>query len=316
MIPSYPSVMPSTFPANNPPIARVTVAGVGVMGAQIAFQCAFSGIDVVVYDVDAACLVRASARFDALGRAYAADLGAAREQIEASLARIEGNTDIGSAVGDANLVIEAIPEDLAIKQSFYRALSGVAPVGAIFASNSSTLVPSQLAIFTDRPERVLNLHFAHEVWKHNIAEVMGHPGTDPVVFERVVRFAHRIGMVPLPLRKEHSGYLLNTMLVPMLISALGLLVNDVADVPTIDKAWMIAKGDRIGPFGILDAIGMSTVYNVTRSLAERTGDPTHRRIAEYVKANLIDTGRLGESSGRGFYRYPDPDFRNPTFAAL
>ena len=236
-----------------------------------------------------------------LGAPTRSDLGAPREQIEASLARIEGNTDIGSAVADANLVIEAIPEDLAIKQSFYRALSAVAPAGAIFASNSSTLVPSQFAIFTDRPERVLNMHFAHEVWRHNIAEVMGHPGTDPAVFERVVQFAHRIGMVPLPLRKEHPGYLLNTMLMPMLIAALGLLVNDVADVPTIDKAWMIAKGDRIGPFGILDGIGMTTVYNVTRSLAERTGDPTHRRIAEYVKANLIDTGRLGKSVGRGFY---------------
>ena len=307
--------MPSNFLANNQPIARVMVAGTGVMGAQIAFQCAFSGVDVVAYDVDAACLVRASARFDALGRIYAVDFGAPREQIEAALARIESNTDIGSAVADANLVIEAIPEDLAIKQSFYRALSAVAPAGTIFASNSSTLMPSQFAIFTDRPERVLNLHFAHEVWKHNIAEVMGHHSTDPAVFERVVQFAHRIGMVPLPLRKEHPGYLLNTMLMPMLIAALGLLVNDVADVPTIDKAWMVAKGDRIGPFGILDGIGMTTVYNVTMSLAERTGDSTHRRIAEYVKANLIDTGRLGESVGHGFYRYPDPDFRNPTFVA-
>jgi 3-hydroxyacyl-CoA dehydrogenase len=307
--------MPSNFLASSQPIARVMVAGAGVMGAQIAFQCAFSGIDVVAYDVDAACLVRAGARFDALGRAYAVDLGAPREQIDDALARIEGNTDLGSAVADANLVIEAIPEDLAIKQSFYRALSAVAPAGAIFASNSSTLVPSQFAIFTDRPERVLNLHFAHEVWKQNIAEVMGHPGTDPVVFECVVQFARRIGMVPLPLRKEHPGYLLNTMLVPMLIAALGLLVNDVADAPTIDKAWMIAKGDRVGPFGILDGIGMTTVYNVTTSLAERTNDPTHRRIAEYVKANLIDTGRLGKSAGHGFYRYPDPDFRNPTFVA-
>jgi 3-hydroxyacyl-CoA dehydrogenase len=233
--------MPSNLLANNQPIARVMVAGTGVMGAQIAFQCAFSGVDVVAYDVDAACLVRASARFDVLGRVYAVDFGAPREQIEASLARIESNTDIGSAVADANLVIEAIPEDLAIKQSFYRALSAVAPAGTIFASNSSTLVPSQFAIFTDRPERVLNLHFAHEVWKHNIAEVMGHQGTDPAVFERVVQFAHRIGMVPLPLRKEHPGYLLNTMLMPMLIAALGLLVNDVADVPTSTRRGWLQK---------------------------------------------------------------------------
>ena len=307
--------MPTHSLNDNQPIARVMVAGTGVLGAQIAFQCAFSGIDVVAYDVDTACLDRANARFDALGRVYAADLGASREQIESTLARIEGNTDLGSAVAGMDLVIEAIPEDLAIKQSFYRSLSAVAPAGTIFASNSSTLVPSQFAMFTDRPERVLSLHFANEIWKHNIAEIMGHPGTDPAVFARVVEFAPRIGMVPLPLRKEQSGCLLNTMLVPMLIGALGLLVNEVADFQTIDKAWMIAKEDRIGPFGVLDRIGMTTVYNVTRALAERSGDSTHRRMAEYVKTHFIDTGHLGELAGRGFYQYPDPEFLDPTFVA-
>ena len=307
--------MPTHSLNDNQPIARVMVAGTGVLGAQIAFQCAFSGIDVVAYDVDTACLDRANARFDALGRVYAADLGASREQIESTLARIEGNTDLGSAVAGMDLVIEAIPEDLAIKQSFYRSLSAVAPAGTIFASNSSTLVPSQFAMFTDRPERVLSLHFANEIWKHNIAEIMGHPGTDPAVFARVVEFAHRIGMVPLPLRKEQAGCLLNTMLVPMLIGALGLLVNEVADFQTIDKAWMIAKEDRIGPFGVLDRIGMTTVYNVTRALAERSGDSTHWRMAEYVKTHFIDTGHLGELAGRGFYQYPDPEFLDPTFVA-
>jgi 3-hydroxybutyryl-CoA dehydrogenase len=297
------------------PIARVMVAGTGVLGAQIAFQCAFSGIDVVTYDIDAASLDRANAHFETLGHFYATDLGATHERIKDSLTRITGNTDLGSAVADADLVIEAIPEDLAIKQSFYRALSAVAWPGTIFASNSSTLVPSQFATFTDRPERVLSLHFALDVWKHNIAEIMGHPTTDPSVFTRVVQFARRIGMVPIPLHKEQPGYLLNSMLVPLLISALGLLVDEVADAQTIDKAWMIAKGDRIGPFGILDGMGMTTVYNVTRTLAEHTGDSRHRRIAEYVKTHFIDTGHLGESAGRGFYRYPDPDFRKATFVA-
>jgi len=291
------------------------VAGTGVLGAQIAFQCAFSGIDVVAYDVDTASLDRANARFDALGRAYATELAASREQIEAARARIVGNTNLGSSAARADLVIEAIPEDLAIKQSFYRALSAVAPADTIFASNSSTLVPSQFAVFTNRPERVLSLHFANEIWKHNIAEIMGHPGTDRAVFARLVEFAHRIGMVPLPLHKEQPGCLLNTMLVPMLIAALGLLVNDIADVQTIDKAWMIAREDPIGPFGILDRIGMTTVHHVTRALAGRTGDPTHRRIAEYVKTHFIDTGDLGELAGRGFYRYPEPEFRKPAFVA-
>jgi 3-hydroxyacyl-CoA dehydrogenase len=305
----------SVHSVDSQPIARVMVAGTGVLGAQIAFHCAFSGVDVVAYDIDAASLVRANARFEALGHVYATDLGATREQIESSVARIAGNTDLGSSVADVDLVIEAIPEDLTIKQSFYRALSAVAASDAIFASNSSTLVPSQFAILTDRPGRVLGLHFALDVWKHNIAEIMGHENTDPAVFARVVRFARRIGMVPIPLHKEQPGYLLNSMLVPLLIAALGMLVDEVADAQTIDKAWMIAKGDKIGPFGILDGMGMTTVYNVTRTLAGRTGDSRHRRIAEYVKTHFIDTGYLGESTGRGFYRYPDPDFRKATFVA-
>src|SRR5699024_2037531 len=129
-----------------------------------------------------------------------------------------------------------------IKNDFYRQLSSVAEEQTIFASNSSTMMASQLVGATDRPEKFLVVHFANEIWKNNTAEIMKHEHTDMAVFEQVVSFAEDIGMVALPIYKEQPGYILNSLLVPLLDAAERLLVNEVADVETIDKTWMIATG--------------------------------------------------------------------------
>src|SRR4029077_20040384 len=135
---------------------------------------------------------------------------------------------LAKAVKDADLVIEAIPENVELKRSFYSELAKVAPEASFFAGNYSTMLPSQFAELSGRPQRFLSLHFANQLWKHNMAEVMGHPGTDRRVFAMVVDFAKSIGMVPLPLNKEQPGYLLNSLLIPVLHAALALVVNEVA----------------------------------------------------------------------------------------
>ena len=110
------------------------------------------------------------------------------------------------------------------------------------------MLPSQFAESTGRPEKFLALHFANEIWKHNTAEIMGHPGTDKNVFNDIVAFSKAIGMVALPLQKEQPGYIVNSLLVPLLSAATNLLVNEVADAETIDKTWMVATGAPTGPF--------------------------------------------------------------------
>jgi 3-hydroxybutyryl-CoA dehydrogenase len=157
------------------------------------------------------------------------------------------------------------------------------------------------------------LHFANEIWKHNTAEIMGHPGTDTEVFDTLVGFAKSIGMVALPLHKEQPGYIVNSLLVPLLGAGLDLLVRGVADVQTIDKTWMVATGAPKGPFAILDVVGINTAYNINKMEAETTGDSAKQRIVDYLKENFIDQGRLGVASGKGFYIYPNPAFKDADF---
>ncbi len=294
-------------------IQRVMVAGSGVLGSQIAFQTAYRGYSAVVYDIDDEALQKGRNRMEELAARYERDLGASPASLAEAHGRVSFLSDLAQAVEYADLVIEAIPEILSIKKAFYQRLGQMAPEHTIFATNSSTLVPSQMAVATGRPDRFVALHFANEIWKHNTAEVMPHADTSPAVFDAVVAFAKCIGMVTLPIHKEQPGYILNSLLVPLLDAAQKLWFNGAADVETIDKTWMVATGAPQGPFAILDVVGLNTVYNIAMAKAEASGNPLYGQIAERLKHDFIDQGKMGLQSGEGFYRYPHPAFRDPNF---
>ncbi|MCI1017899.1 3-hydroxyacyl-CoA dehydrogenase [Microbacterium sp. C5A9] len=280
---------------------NITVLGTGVLGSQIAFQTAFHGFDVVAYDIDQAALDRAAERFRALAQRYVADgvANAADGGAEAAVDRIRLTSDLADAAADADLIIEAVPENLELKQSIYRTLADAAPATTIFATNSSTLLPSALSESTGRPDRFLALHFANEIWSHNTAEVMGTPATDPAVYESVVEFASQIGMVPIQIKKEKAGYLLNSLLVPFLEAGAQLLVDGIAEPEAIDATWRIGTGAPAGPFEIYDIVGLTTAYNISRMGGEK-----QQRFAELLKEQYIDKGKLGVATGEGFYTYP------------
>lgn len=292
---------------------NITVAGSGVLGYQIAFQTAFHGFNVIVYDINDEVLEKAKSKFETLSEAFKADLKATPQQLENTRNNLSYTSDLADAVKDADLLIEAVPENPAIKIDFYQKLAKVAPAKTIFATNSSTLLPSQFADATGRPSQFLALHFANEIWKHNTAEIMGQPKTDPQVFNELVQFAKAIGMVALPLHKEQPGYIVNSLLVPLLSAALDLYINEVADVKTIDKTWMVATGAPLGPFGILDVVGVTTAYNINKMTADATHDPVKVKIANKLKEEFIDKGKLGVATGEGFYKYPDPAFMDKDF---
>lgn len=292
---------------------NITVAGSGVLGSQIAYQTAFNGFNVFVYDINDEVLERAKERIMNLKPRYQEDLGATEEDVNNAYNRISFSSNLSEAVAEADLVIEAIPEVVQIKTDFYRELGKVAPENTAFATNSSTLLPSQFAEATGRPGKFLALHFANEIWKNNTAEIMKHQGTDMKVFEEVTEFAQAIEMVALPLYKEQPGYILNSLLVPLLDAAQMLLIKDVADVETIDKTWMIGTGAPLGPFAILDVVGIKTAYNITLKKAEATGDQTFEKLAALLKTEYIDKGKLGRETGEGFYTYPNPNFMKPDF---
>ncbi|SIN89850.1 3-hydroxyacyl-CoA dehydrogenase [Agromyces cerinus] len=282
-------------------LRNITVLGTGVLGSQIAYQTAYRGFDVVAYDIDDAALEAAKQRFAGLADTYVSEgvEGAADGKAQAALGRITRSSDLGEAVAQADLVIEAIPENLEIKRATYEQLATLAPERTIFATNSSTLLPSDLASFTGRADRFLALHFANRVWVHNTAEVMGTEATSPEAFQAVVEFAAEIGMVPIEIKKEKAGYLLNSLLVPFLQAAGELLVDGIAEPDAIDKTWRIGTGAPMGPFQIYDIVGLTTAYNISMM-----GGAKQQAFAALIKERYIDQGKLGVATGEGFYSYP------------
>ena len=290
-------------------IKNVTVAGGGILGGQIAFQSQFMGFNVTVYDVDESALKHSEqlmTSYPDIYKNFYEDGEKADEVIE----KIRFSSNLADAVQDADLVIEAIPENVNIKKDFYKQLSRVAPQKAIFASNSSTFVPSQFVDSVDRPEKFLALHFANQIWVNNIAEIMGHVGTDEKYIDELVKFARDIRMVPFKLNKEQHGYILNSLLVPFLDAGTKLWANGVSDPHTIDKAWMLATKAPMGPFAILDVIGLQTPYNLALSRSET--DEEQAKIARLIK-EMIDKEHTGLAAGKGFYEYPNPEYQQESF---
>ncbi len=292
---------------------KITTAGAGTMGSQVAWQMAFHGKEVIVYDAIPAGLDRGRE----LHREYAAHFieqrGATQDQIDATFARLAYTGDLAWAVSDADLVSESVPESLDIKESFWREASRHAPDRTVFTTNSSTLPPSALASFVDRPRQFLALHFAIGVWDANIGEVMGHPDTDEAVFDSVLEFAGEIGLVPIPIRMEQSGYIINSLLVPWCTAALELVVRGVSDFESIDRTWMITLGTGMGPFGMMDRMGLGVVYHVAKLIGETTPNTQALESARYLDENFIQQENSESRAVQGFYVYPNPSYEQPGF---
>ena len=293
---------------------NLTVCGGGILGGQIAWQSAYFGKQVAVYDVTDEALDNCRAAHKSLWQVYQDEVGASPDSVAAAQARLSYTTDLAEAVVSADIVIEAIPEIPDIKTEFYTALAQVLPEQTIIATNSSTLLPGMFADATGRPEKYCSLHFANRIWDLNVAEVMAHASTSEATLTAVTRFAIEIGMVPVPIQKEQNGYVLNSLLIPLLNAAQSLVTNGVSDPETIDRTWMITnRGLKNGPFGSIDFIGMNTMYNIFSYWGNENNDAQMLANAEYVKTNFVDKGRLGVQTGQGYYSYPDASFLQEGF---
>ncbi|GBC59205.1 3-hydroxybutyryl-CoA dehydrogenase [Desulfonema ishimotonii] len=294
-------------------IRKILIIGAGTMGHQIGFLCATHGCDVAVYDIDPEILKKAEERTKALSERFISKGRLSPEAAAQTLARISFTDDPEAAGRNADLVSESVPEDPALKGRIFAQFNGICPERTIFTTNTSSLVPSMFADATGRPERFLAFHF-HDVALNNVVDVMPHPGTSPEAAETVRAFAEKIGQLPIVLKKEQPGYVFNTMLMTLLDAALNLATKEVASVEDIDRAWMGIMHTASGPFGIMDSVGLDTVWKITAYWAEKRNDPRAKKNAEFIKTYL-DKGRLGKKSGQGFYAYPDPAFAAREFLA-
>ena len=294
-------------------IKNVLIVGTGTLGSQIGFQCARHGFKTTMYDLKEEGLEFSKKSHQEIGEATKADLGVDDDAIAAAHANLSYTTDLASAAKDCDLVSESVPENPELKRKVFADLNKLCPEHTIFTSNSSTLLPSEIADGTGRPERFLALHFANRIWVANVGEVMKHPGTDPEVFERVLKFAAEIGMVPIRIEKEHNGYVLNALLVPLLNAAQTLLANGIASPEDTDRTWMISTQAPAGPCATMDVVGLETIYAIGDHWATVTGDEQMRKNADFIKEHYLDKGLLGMKSGEGLYKYPEPAFMKPDF---
>ena len=312
---------------------NVVVAGGGVLGSQIAYQTAFRGFQTTIWLRSEESITRTQPKLDRLHSIYLAELNAAKstlgnpnasysrglitdpqnltiEKIDELIQKAEDayknlrlEVDMAKAVSNADLVIESMAENPQDKIAFYSKLADLLPAHTIVATNSSSMVPSAFRDYTKRPEKYLAIHFANNIWRSNTAEIMGHDTTSPEAFEAVAEFAAQIAMVPLRLYKEQPGYILNSMLIPFLNSAEALWVNEVSDPETIDLTWKLGTGSPLGPFQILDIVGLTTAYNITsNNPLAKDPESLPGRVAAKLK-EYIDAGKTGINAGEGFYKY-------------
>ncbi len=293
-------------------VRKVLVIGSGTMGLQIGLQAATHGCDVVLHDTDPAALDGAEQRLRGYGAAPVAAGSIDTDALERALARIECVSDPAAAAAGVDIVSESVPEDPALKGRVLGLFNELCPERAVFTTNTSTLLPSMFADATGRPDRFAALHFHLPVWLSNVVDVMPHPGTSAETTECLMAFARRIGQIPILLRRENIGYVFNALYSAINREALTLVANGIASVEDVDRAWMGIMKMPIGPFGMLDGVGLDTVWHITDYWARQTGDAQLQANADFLRAYL-DHGRLGVKSGQGFYRYPHPAYEVPGF---
>lgn len=309
---------------------NITVAGGGVLGSQIAFQTAYKGFNTTIWLKNEVFIQETKSRLEHLRNVYLetleeskknplawangfapsfpqenidVEIDILKENVEAAFKNIKLMTSYEEAMSNCDFLIEAIVENPEEKIKFYTEAKQYLPEKTVIATNSSVMLPSDFAKYTGRPEKYLALHFSNRIQRFNIAEVMGHQDTDPKCYEQVVNFAEAIGMVPLRIHKEHRSYILNSLLVPLLQAAESLYVNGVASFEDIDRCWKISTGAPNGPFKIIDTVGLNTAYSITMMSPDaKDSSTTIGKIAAMLKER-IDAGKLGISSGEGFYKY-------------
>jgi 3-hydroxybutyryl-CoA dehydrogenase len=264
-----------------------------------------------MYDIAEDMLETAKKRLDKLAKSYISAGRLTEETAAAAKTKINMTTDAQAAGEHADFVSESVPEDPELKGKVFAQFNEICPAHTIFTTNTSSLVPSMFAEATGRPERLAAFHF-HDTRVTNIVDIMPHPQTSAEVVELIEAFAVRIGQIPIMLKKENFGYVFNALIMELFKSAQTLAANDVASIEDVDRAWMGVMHTPVGPFGIMDSIGIDTVWKVTDYWAKIVKDPQQIANAAFMKP-YVDKGDLGEKTGKGFYSYPDPAYANPDF---
>ncbi len=280
-------------------ILTVGVLGCGLMGSGIAEVSAKVGYQTIVLEADESTLAAGMKKIQgSLGRAVERKrLGA--EEAQQITSRLSGTTRVGD-LAPADIVVEAVVEELELKNRLFEALDPVCSERTIFASNTSSLTISAMAAATERPDRFVGLHFFNPVPVMKLVEVVRTVQTSRETFDRAFAFAKSLGKEPIAC-KDSSGFVVNLLLVPYILGAIRALERGVASIEDIDKGMTLGCGHPMGPLTLLDFVGLDTTYRIAEIMFQEYKDPLY--AAPPLLKRMVLAGFLGRKSGRGFYDY-------------
>ncbi len=290
-------------------IKKVGVLGCGLMGSGIAQVAATAGLDVVVLEQEQKFLDKGFAGIDkSLARLVERGVekgGLTADQKAAALARLKGSTSIAE-LADCDIIIEAIIENVTEKRHIYTLLDSRVKDECIFATNTSSICVAELMTATKRPERFVGLHFFNPVPMMKLVEVAKTIATAPEVFDTAVEFGKKLGKVPVR-TVDKPGFIVNRLLVPYLLDAIRAYEEGVGSIADIDESMKLGCGYPMGPFTLLDFVGLDTTYYITHVMYDEFKE--RRFAAPPLLKRLVLAGWYGRKTGRGFYDYTDP--KNP-----
>jgi 3-hydroxybutyryl-CoA dehydrogenase len=294
-------------------VTTAAVIGAGTMGRQIAALVAASGRAVRMWDADPGMLAAARERIAAETRTLPHLPRYAHHQfrlqpptdVDEVMGRITAASSLEDAVSGADIVIEAVREDLDTKLGLFAELSRLAPE-AILTTNSSSIPSSQIAPAVQDSGRFLNTHFFAPVWSRPMVELMGSGATRPEVMVAVERFGKSLGLVVAVVRGDSKGFIINRVWRAVKRESLRVVDEGHADPDDVDRLWILFFGTPYGPFGIMDMVGLDVVSDIETSYQKVASDPADQPSA--ILREKLNEGSLGEKTGQGFYSHPDPEY--------
>ena len=283
-------------------IKKVAVLGCGLMGSGIAQVCATAGFDVTVLEVEQKFLDKGFAGIEK-SLAKFAEKGTLKEKPESVRSRLKGTTNKPD-LAHCDIVIEAIIENVGEKKQMFASLDPIVKKDAIFATNTSSISVTELLSSTRRPERIIGMHFFNPVPLMKLVEVVKTIATAPDVYDAAYEFSKKLGKVPVR-TSDKTGFIVNRLLVPYLLDAIRAYEEGVGSIPDIDNAMKLGCGYPMGPFTLLDFVGLDTTYYITHVMYDEFKE---RRFASPpLLKRLVMAGWFGRKTGKGFYDYSDPN---------
>ena len=293
------------------PFEKVAVVGAGLLGAQIALLSAYAGYKVNLYDTKETAFEDTYKRLVGDFKNKGITPVIPWDSWEKLKSEILFSTDMAVALKDADFVIEAVFENLEVKLDVFKKMNENAPAKAIFASNSSSMPISRMEAASGRPEKCINAHFYQPLQGMIMTDIAPGSKTLPEVMEKGEAWIISLGCVPLKVNKEILGFCFNSVWRAIKRQTLYMWGNDYVDFRDIDRAWKIFSKMPIGPFGLMDMVGLDVVYDIEMVYYNDSKDPKDKPPEAFLEK--IKRGELGVKTGKGFYTYPNPEFLSPEF---